>query len=40
MKFGKPIVLPDGIHDRKDELQKESNMILDKIYELDEKKAL
>lgn len=35
VRFGKPIVLPEEIHDNKEELQKESNMILDKIYDLD-----
>ena len=38
VKFGKPIDIPQGIHDKKEELQKESNMILEKIYELDDKK--
>ena len=32
VKFGKPIDIPQGIHDKKEELQKESNMILKKIY--------
>lgn len=40
VKFGKPIDIPQGIHDKKEELQKESNMILKKIYELDDKKVL
>ncbi len=40
VKFGKPIDIPQGIHDKKEELQKESNMILEKIYELDDKKVL
>ena len=40
VKFGKPIDIPQGIHDKKEELQKESNMILEKIYELDGKKVL
>ena len=40
VKFGKPIDIPQGIHDKKKELQKESNMILEKIYELDDKKVL
>lgn len=40
VKFGEPISLPEGIHDKKEELQKASNMILDKIYELDDKKVL
>lgn len=40
VKFGKPIDIPQGIHDKKEELQKESNMILEKIYELYDKKVL
>ena len=40
VKFGKPIDIPQGIHDKKEELQKESNMILEKIYGLDDKKVL
>lgn len=40
VKFGEPIKIPEGIHDNKEELQKVSNDVLDKIYKLDDKKAL
>ena len=34
--FGEPITLPENIHENKEELQKYSDMLLDKIYELKE----
>lgn len=32
--FGEPIVLPENVHDTKEEMQKYSDIVLDKIYEL------
>lgn len=37
--FGEPITIPENVHENKEEMQKYSDMLLDKIYELkDEKK--
>jgi len=35
--FGEPIVLPKNVHDTKEEMQKYSDIVLDKIYELKQK---
>ncbi len=35
--FGEPIVLPENVHDTKEEMQKYSDIVLDKIYELKQK---
>lgn len=32
--FGEPIVLPENVHDTKEKMQKYSDIVLDKIYEL------